>query len=159
MVSSNIALLVHCGFLYEMHPSNYSDDNVFSPLNADVSVITRFDAGHELSHERDLEPHLQAMYMSSAPFSKTSRRDSIPRKPLPLYHKIPMSHESVISTQSDSSDTAIQMAKEAEVSVENVDGKQKRGWRFYGTFACLAILNLICAIDATILSVALPVRC
>ncbi|TVY20686.1 Efflux pump FUS6 [Lachnellula arida] len=32
----------------------------------------------------------------------------------------------------------------------------KRGWRFYGTFACLALLNLICAIDATILSVALP---
>jgi hypothetical protein len=34
----------------------------------------------------------------------------------------------------------------------------KRGWRFYGTFASLAVLNLICAIDATILSVALPVR-
>jgi hypothetical protein len=34
----------------------------------------------------------------------------------------------------------------------------KRGWRFYGTFGTLALLNLICAIDATILSVALPVR-
>ncbi|TGO48738.1 hypothetical protein BCON_0231g00220 [Botryotinia convoluta] len=33
---------------------------------------------------------------------------------------------------------------------------KKRGWRFYGSFACLAILNLVCAIDATILSVALP---
>jgi hypothetical protein len=32
-----------------------------------------------------------------------------------------------------------------------------RGWRFYGTFACLALLNLVCAIDATILAVALPV--
>ncbi|KAM0161597.1 hypothetical protein ACHAPG_002239 [Botrytis cinerea] len=32
----------------------------------------------------------------------------------------------------------------------------KRGWRFYGTFGTLALLNLICAIDATILSVALP---
>ena len=33
----------------------------------------------------------------------------------------------------------------------------KRSWRFYGTFGTLALLNLICAIDATILSVALPV--
>jgi hypothetical protein len=33
----------------------------------------------------------------------------------------------------------------------------KRGWRFYGTFATLALLNLVAAIDATILSVALPV--
>ena len=33
----------------------------------------------------------------------------------------------------------------------------KRNWRFYGTFGTLALLNLICAIDATILSVALPV--
>ncbi|KAF7898662.1 hypothetical protein EAF00_005108 [Botryotinia globosa] len=33
---------------------------------------------------------------------------------------------------------------------------KKRGWRFYGSFACLAILNLVCAIDATVLSVALP---
>lgn len=34
----------------------------------------------------------------------------------------------------------------------------RRGWRFYGSFACLALLNLVCAIDATVLSVALPVR-
>jgi hypothetical protein len=34
----------------------------------------------------------------------------------------------------------------------------KRGWRFYRTFGTLALLNLICAINATILSVALPVR-
>jgi hypothetical protein len=34
----------------------------------------------------------------------------------------------------------------------------KGGWRFNGTFGTLALLNLICAIDATILSVALPVR-
>ena len=29
--------------------------------------------------------------------------------------------------------------------------------RFYGVFACLCILNLVCAFDATALSVALPV--
>lgn len=33
----------------------------------------------------------------------------------------------------------------------------KYGWRFIGVFACLCILNLVCAIDATILAVALPV--
>jgi MFS family permease len=36
--------------------------------------------------------------------------------------------------------------------------KPGQGWRFYGTFACLALLNLVCTIDATILAVALPVR-
>ncbi|RDL36552.1 MFS general substrate transporter [Venustampulla echinocandica] len=40
--------------------------------------------------------------------------------------------------------------------VEGQTTTQKRSWRFYGTFACLALLNFICAIDATILSVALP---
>jgi len=45
-----------------------------------------------------------------------------------------------------------------ENTEEEVNGPEKRGWRFFGTFACLALLNLICAIDGTILSVALPVR-
>lgn len=34
----------------------------------------------------------------------------------------------------------------------------KRGWRFYAAFGCLCIISLICALDATSLSVALPVR-
>lgn len=33
----------------------------------------------------------------------------------------------------------------------------KYGWRFYGSFVCLCVINLVCAIDASILSVALPV--
>ena len=33
----------------------------------------------------------------------------------------------------------------------------KKGWRFYGTLSTLALLNFICAVDATILAVALPV--
>jgi len=43
--------------------------------------------------------------------------------------------------------------------MEEVTDSEKPGrdWRFYGTFACLALLNLVCAIDATILAVALPV--
>jgi hypothetical protein len=33
----------------------------------------------------------------------------------------------------------------------------KLGWRFVGFFSSLCIVNLVCAIDATILAVALPV--
>jgi hypothetical protein len=46
----------------------------------------------------------------------------------------------------------------SEIQMEAQLVSAKRGWRFYGTFGTLALLNLICAIDATILSVALPVR-
>ncbi len=69
-----------------------------------------------------------------------------------------MSHDSYISSSSDAEFAAkMEKGAKAEVDVEVVQEKQKRGWRFYCTFGCLAILNLICAIDATILSVALPV--
>lgn len=34
----------------------------------------------------------------------------------------------------------------------------KRDWRFLAVFGSLSLINLMCAIDATILSVALPVR-
>lgn len=33
----------------------------------------------------------------------------------------------------------------------------KVGWRFLTAFACLCLVNLVCAIDATIVAVALPV--
>lgn len=33
----------------------------------------------------------------------------------------------------------------------------KHGWRFYAAFGCLCIISLVCALDATSLSVALPV--
>ncbi len=46
---------------------------------------------------------------------------------------------------------------ETKTREDPVSKKSGRGWRFYGTFACLALLNLVCAIDATILAVALPV--
>lgn len=45
----------------------------------------------------------------------------------------------------------------AKYKTEVEQHRLKRGWRSYGTFACLAFLNFACAIDATILSVALPV--
>jgi hypothetical protein len=49
-------------------------------------------------------------------------------------------------------DSVMEPKKEDETALK------RRGWRFYGIFGCLALLNLVCAIDATILAVALPVR-
>jgi MFS family permease len=40
---------------------------------------------------------------------------------------------------------------------EELENPTKYGWRFIGVFGSLCILNLVCAIDATILAVALPV--
>ncbi len=133
-----------------MPSTNYSVEDIFSPLDGDVGIMTRFD----VEHEADRKPHLQAMYMSPP---QVQKKASIPRKPLPLYQQLPMTQESFATLQGNDSETGLQMEKNMEFTGET-DAKPKRGWRFYGTFACLAILNLICAIDATILSVALPVR-
>jgi hypothetical protein len=32
------------------------------------------------------------------------------------------------------------------------------GWRFHAAFGCLCLVNLVCALDATSLAVAIPVR-
>jgi hypothetical protein len=58
-----------------------------------------------------------------------------------------------LETDNDSMMEILTKTREDPIST-----KPGRGWRFYGTFACLALLNLVCAIDATILAVALPVR-
>ncbi|KAG9245097.1 MFS multidrug transporter-like protein [Calycina marina] len=67
-------------------------------------------------------------------------------------HTHSRSFDTLKSTNSDISYNSIQQEKAAASN----GAAPKRGWRFYGTFACLALLNFICAIDATILSVALP---
>ena len=41
--------------------------------------------------------------------------------------------------------------------VDTVTSSTRAEWRFYATFGCLCFMNLVCAINATILSVALPV--
>jgi hypothetical protein len=46
----------------------------------------------------------------------------------------------------------------SEMQKEEQPVSVKKGWRFYGIFGTLAFLNLICAIDAIILLVALPIR-
>lgn len=71
------------------------------------------------------------------------------------------SSEATMSPPQELPKSEKKIEKEATVTVEEIKDQPtvvKRGWRFYGTFACLALLNFICAIDATILSVALPVR-
>jgi hypothetical protein len=107
-------------------------------------VSTEFTVGPD-RHENAL-PSISIK--SHAP-SRNPQRISILRKPVPVYDKLPMT-DSFVSTQTE---TVTEMEKE---KVE-VAAAVNRGWRFYGAFACLALLNLICAIDATILSVALPV--
>jgi len=69
------------------------------------------------------------------------------------YEPARVQHQQTNSTSTTQSDhTVLDTNEEKE---EN--SVMKRGWRFYGTFACLATVTLVCAIDATILSVALPV--
>lgn len=49
---------------------------------------------------------------------------------------------------------------DSSLSLENMtftSSPIKIGWRFLGVFFALAVVNLVCAIDATILAVALPV--
>lgn len=124
-------------------------EEIFSPLDGDVSLQTRFSDASGL-----ISPILSPTYKKDdvwyqSPTSPTSRRMSIPRKPIANYEKLPV-HTNTFSTMM--TDLTIEEEKAELVTAP------KRGWRFYGTFACLALLNFICAIDATILSVALPVR-
>jgi hypothetical protein len=122
----------------------YSTEHIFSPLDREHGVPTEFTVGPD-RHENALP----STYIKSHVLSQNPRRISILRKPVPVYDKLPMT-DSFLSTQTE---TVTEMEKE---KVE-VAAAVNRGWRFYGAFACLALLNLVCAIDATILSVALPV--
>jgi hypothetical protein len=133
-----------------------TNEQLFSPLDGDVSLQTRFGDSTGLISPI-LSPtykHYDAAYQYRSP-GPGARKDSIPRKPVPgSYAKLHgHAHTDSFNTMlTDNTFTTIEEEKREQ------DVVVKRGWRFYGTFACLALLNLICAIDATILSVALPVR-
>jgi hypothetical protein len=133
----------------------YSQEDLFSPLDGDVSLQTRFtfkgsgkeaDA-FESTPLSQITP-LSLLSLEAGAKYKTLRQYSVPRKPLPVYEQITTQNESFATMNTDQSS---EMEKEVQLV------PVKRGWRFWGTFATLALLNLICAIDATILSVALPV--
>jgi hypothetical protein len=114
----------------------YTIEDIFSPLDADVNVQTHFNYA---SSERSSLP---SVYTQASPTTfKIKKTESS--------EGVPDNTKSIISSRYTMSEFEKEIEAPAAV---------KRGWRFYGTFACLALLNLICAIDATILSVALPVR-
>lgn len=133
----------------------YSQEDLFSPLDGDVSLQTRItvrsgkdDYAFESTPLSPLSP-LSPFSIKADTKYKNLLRFSVPRKPLPEYEQVHTQNESFSTLQADQS---------AEMEKDEQPVSVKRGWKFYGTFATLALLNLICAIDATILSVALPVR-
>jgi MFS family permease len=124
-----------------------SSEDIFSPLNLDFDVAPDFsiEAGFQ-GPQKVLPPIYKEIEFQNLPW-----HDSIPRKPIPALGESYTHHytNSFDTMQTDTMSDTSPMKEEAVTA--------KRGWRFYGTFGCLALLNLICAIDATILSVALPV--
>lgn len=197
---------------YAIRKQSYEE--IFSPLEADLSLQTtfpKFDETSELTFlspapildSFDEETSNQGVEMPSvprrySPFPPPPRRLSIPRKSISgiqdtqrpyshLYDTIPepshisqqrasslgaqavqrpypqpydtiyeASSQSLHHQHTNSFDTQYSKCDTIEEEKEEVV-VTKRGWRFYGTFFCLAIVNLVCALDATILSVALPV--
>ena len=133
----------------------YSQEDLFSPLDGDISLQTRFTVGpgkdgyaFESTPLSPLSPLPPFSIKTDAKY-KNLPRFSIPRKSLPVYEPFHTQNEYFSTMQANRSS---EMEKDEQLV------PVKRGWKFYGTFATLALLNLICAIDATILSVALPVR-
>lgn len=121
---------------YSFHVNMYTIEDI-SPLDAEVCVSTRNGNGSSQSSSAP-ETYIEAPPSRGTTESKKS-----------------VSSQGVSDTTNSSTPyTMSEFEKDMVVKETEV---VKRGWRFYGTFACLALLNLICAIDATILSVALPV--
>ncbi|TGO20738.1 hypothetical protein BPAE_0269g00080 [Botrytis paeoniae] len=105
-----------------------------------------------LSGSRNSETHLPPNISASEEYTSQYGRTSSPERSL---------IENEESTSTLSPLPGISSPDSGSIDLEKSDMQtepesKKRGWRFYGSFACLAILNLVCAIDATILSVALP---
>jgi hypothetical protein len=59
-----------------------------------------------------------------------------------------------IESRSPTTSTTSVLEKSTLVTQSHVS---KGDWHFLAAFGCLSLINLMCAIDATILSVALPV--
>jgi hypothetical protein len=128
-----------------MFSTDFSIADIFSPLDEDVGFLPRFNIGSEW------QSYMPVVHEKPRCLPPTPVYYSIPRKPVPRYDILPSPKDSIEVLLKDK---RVKMEHDGEVEVSTT----KRGWRFYGSFACLALLNLICAIDATILSVALPVR-
>ena len=131
------------------------DEDVTTPLNINFGnesfLNIEPDETHSLPIEPDslVEPHSFIQHNTS---SSSSKYLSLP-EPGSIYGNH-SSHRHVDSTSTILTDNSSALPNR---DVEKEPQRTKRGWRFYGTFTCLALLNFTCAIDATILSVALPV--
>lgn len=59
-------------------------------------------------------------------------------------------------TKTNTNDTAVTTVSNPQAAEQPVD-KFKPGWRLLCAFASIVVVNLACALDATIVAVALPV--
>jgi len=68
-----------------------------------------------------------------------------------------MSNKSTVTTLTMVASDEMAVAQRSPEDSSSPETPSKRGWRFYAAFGCLCIISLVCALDATSLSVALPV--
>lgn len=135
-----------------MYSSHYSIGDIFSPLDGDISLLDRLalfepEAYRSPSPNGMVPPPTDAFQRPRGASTTSSSKKSVF-----TYNKL-----RVGSTSSSNSSLKTDNKRDFDVGVVVEADVVKRGWRFFGTFACLAILNFICSIDATILSVALSV--
>lgn len=163
-----------------MAPSRnrYSIGNIFAPLERNIGSIRLqnigsrtqkrpSNAGYKIQEEPSQDDLFDTIFQQLKPPLQPPVYPLNSRELLPVYGLSISSSSKPTGFQDDTSvyDTSIYNVSSSGLQIEDDDVQlietttnPSRGWRFYGTFACLAILNFICAIDATILSVALPVR-
>jgi hypothetical protein len=149
-----------------MYSVDWPADQYFSSLSGELSLPSH---GSSTTNSRP-----STLQRTMSHFSVQHSRYAIPRKPVSQYivreptptttlRRYSLTYEKLPKntgfSPSGTPNIPIDTTAEKNNRQEEIEEQEepRRGWRFYGTFGCLACLNLICAIDATILSVALPV--
>jgi len=142
------AFLPYCLFVYLFYlimsfdPNNNRD--ILAPRNRDVNLQI------ELSDRTSLVAPRMPAYIhvrdDKLEYTSPIKPRTIPRKPLPNYERLyghtqTPSLDSIKTFQSEISQQSYFNEEE-----ESRDVGVERTWRFYGTFACLALVNFICAI-------------
>jgi len=128
--------------MMSFNPSNKRE--LFAPRNGNFKLQTGLgDRTALIAPRMPAYIHVRDYSME---YTSPKKPQSIPRKPLPNYQKLlghpqTQSFDSVETIQSQISQQSCFEEKES-----SRDDGVKRTWRFYGTFACLALLNFICAI-------------
>jgi hypothetical protein len=86
--------------------------------------------------------YLEGYYAGLAESRRLNGYNTEDANPVESKHQQQQTYSVEPRQRNDSCDDSIDMKK------EEFAPKAKRGWRFYGTFACLALVTLVCAIDA-----------